>query len=146
MLHPEEINYFLSNAPAETPVAALLRVAFSRWRIERCLEDQKGEVGLDHYEGRRWIGLKRRGKNPEITLCQVHTAVAALLRACGLPPRSAAPLIAQAAKEITWTQKRKTQARQSHTKATRRKLRRLASNSPKSHALFGTRLSAVVLI
>lgn len=54
-----EIKYFLSNAPAETPVKKLLRVAFGRWRIERCFEDGKGEVGLDHWEGRRWLGLKR---------------------------------------------------------------------------------------
>jgi SRSO17 transposase len=54
-----EIKYFLSNAPRETPVSTLLRVAFSRWRIERCFEDHKGEIGLDHWEGRRWIGLKR---------------------------------------------------------------------------------------
>jgi SRSO17 transposase len=53
------IKYFVSNAPPETPVGTLLRVAFSRWRIERCFEDHKGEVGLDHWEGRRWIGLKR---------------------------------------------------------------------------------------
>lgn len=54
-----EIKYFFSNAPPETPVAMLLRVAFSRWHIERCFEDQKGEIGLDHWEGRRWIGLQR---------------------------------------------------------------------------------------
>lgn len=54
-----EIKYFLSNAPPDTPVKKLLRVAFGRWRIERCFEDGKGEVGLDHWEGRRWIGLKR---------------------------------------------------------------------------------------
>ena len=59
VLKPDELKYFISNAPAETRVAALLRVAFSRWRIERCFEDQKGEVGLDHYEGRRYPGLKR---------------------------------------------------------------------------------------
>jgi SRSO17 transposase len=54
-----EIKYFLSNAPKDTPLKKLLRVAFGRWRIERCFEDGKGEVGLDHWEGRRWIGLKR---------------------------------------------------------------------------------------
>lgn len=59
VLHPEEVKYFVSNAPAETRVPTLLLVAFSRWRIERCFEDQKGEVGLDHYEGRRYPGLKR---------------------------------------------------------------------------------------
>jgi SRSO17 transposase len=54
-----EIKYFLSNAPADTPVKKLLRVAFGRWRVERCFEDSKGEIGLDHWEGRRWLGLKR---------------------------------------------------------------------------------------
>jgi SRSO17 transposase len=57
--HPEEIKYFVSNAPPETRVDVLLLVAFSRWRIERCFEDQKGEIGLDHFEGRRWLGLQR---------------------------------------------------------------------------------------
>lgn len=54
-----ELKYFLSNAPPRMAVKTLLRVAFSRWRIERCFEDHKGELGLDHWEGRRWIGLKR---------------------------------------------------------------------------------------
>jgi SRSO17 transposase len=58
-LDHEEIKYFVSNAEAETPLETLLLVAFSRWRIERCFEDGKGEVGLDHYEGRRWLGLQR---------------------------------------------------------------------------------------
>ena len=34
-------------------------VLFSRWRVERCFEDQKSEIGLDQYEGRRYRGLKR---------------------------------------------------------------------------------------
>jgi SRSO17 transposase len=59
VLNPAEVKFFVSNAPAETPVAPLLLVAFSRWRVERCFEDQKGEIGLDHYEGRRYVGLKR---------------------------------------------------------------------------------------
>ena len=57
--HPEEVKYFVSNAPAETSVTVLLLVAFSRWRVERCFEDQKGEIGLDHFEGRKWLGLQR---------------------------------------------------------------------------------------
>jgi SRSO17 transposase len=54
-----EIKFFISNAPANTSVGTLLKVAFSRWRIERCFEDQKSEIGLDQYEGRRYLGLKR---------------------------------------------------------------------------------------
>ena len=49
----------MSNAPPKTPVSKLLLVGFSRWRVERCFEDQKSEIGLDQYEGRRYQGLKR---------------------------------------------------------------------------------------
>ena len=59
VLNPEEIKYFVSNAPQGTSVQTMLLVAFSRWRVERCFEDEKGELGLDHYEGRKYIGLKR---------------------------------------------------------------------------------------
>ena len=59
VLNPDEIKFFVSNAPPETSIQTMLLVAFSRWRVERCFEDQKGEVGLDHYEGRRYLGLKR---------------------------------------------------------------------------------------
>ena len=59
VMNPTEVKYFISNAPPETPTSTLLLVAFSRWRVERCFQDDKGEVGLDHYEGRRYTGLKR---------------------------------------------------------------------------------------
>src|SRR3954454_5643741 len=59
VLDPKEVKFFVSNAPPEAPLPTLFLVAFSRWRVERCFEDQKGEVGLDHYEGRRYQGLKR---------------------------------------------------------------------------------------
>jgi SRSO17 transposase len=59
VLDPQEVKFFVSNAPPATPIGPLLLVAFSRWRVERCFEDHKGEVGLDHYEGRRYRGLKR---------------------------------------------------------------------------------------
>jgi SRSO17 transposase len=54
-----EVKFFVSNAPPETSVGTILLVAFSRWRVERCFEDDKSEVGLDHYEGRCYPGLKR---------------------------------------------------------------------------------------
>jgi len=59
VLDPSEVKYFLGHAPCNTPLSTLLLVGFSRWRVERCFEDSKGEVGLDHYEGRRYVGLKR---------------------------------------------------------------------------------------
>lgn len=59
VLDPHEIKFFVSNAPPDAGVQTLLLVAFSRWRIERCFEDQKQELGLDQWEGRRWLGLQR---------------------------------------------------------------------------------------
>ena len=59
VLNPQEIKFFVSNAAPQTPVATLLLVGFSRWHVERCFEDQKGEVGLSHWEGRTWLGLQR---------------------------------------------------------------------------------------
>lgn len=54
-----DVKFFVSNAPPETPVKELLHVAFSRWRVERCFEDQKTELGFDHFEGRSYRGLIR---------------------------------------------------------------------------------------
>jgi hypothetical protein len=56
---PTEVKFFLSNAPADTSMTVLLRVAFDRWRIERMFEDSKGELGLDHFEVRRYGSLCR---------------------------------------------------------------------------------------
>jgi SRSO17 transposase len=58
-LDHDEVKYFVSNSPAEAPVETLLLVAFSRWRVERCFRDQKQEIGLDQWEGRCYLGLKR---------------------------------------------------------------------------------------
>jgi SRSO17 transposase len=59
VLDSDELKFFVSNAPPGTGIGTLLLVAFSRWRVERCFEDQKSEIGLDQYEGRRYLGLKR---------------------------------------------------------------------------------------
>jgi len=59
VLDENEMKFFVSNAPADTSVQTLLLVAFSRWRIERCFEDQKQEIGLDQWEGRHYLGLVR---------------------------------------------------------------------------------------
>jgi SRSO17 transposase len=59
VLDPSEVKYFISNAPAGTPLEMLLQVAFSRWIVERCFEDQKTELGMDHFEVRTWAALQR---------------------------------------------------------------------------------------
>lgn len=59
VLEPEKIKFFAADAPRDTPLTELLHVAFSRWRVERSFEDQKTELGFDHFEGRSYIGLLR---------------------------------------------------------------------------------------
>ncbi|MCG3132202.1 MAG: IS701 family transposase ISRba4 [Phycisphaerae bacterium] len=59
VLKPDEVKFFLSNAAASAPVETLLRVAFSRWRIERMFEDSKDELGMDHFEVRRYLSIRR---------------------------------------------------------------------------------------
>jgi SRSO17 transposase len=51
---PTDIAYYLSNAPAKTPLLKLGQVASLRWSIEQCFEEAKGETGLDEYEVRCW--------------------------------------------------------------------------------------------
>jgi SRSO17 transposase len=59
MLNPAEVKYFLSNAGEATAVSTLLLVAFSRWKIERMFEDSKMELGLDHFEVRKYQSIQR---------------------------------------------------------------------------------------
>jgi SRSO17 transposase len=49
-------GYWLSNLPADTTPERLARLARLRWRIELDYKQLKGELGLDHYEGRSWLG------------------------------------------------------------------------------------------
>ena len=46
----------LSNAGPDVPLDELVRVRFTRHRIEEVFESAKGHVGLAHYEVRSWVG------------------------------------------------------------------------------------------
>jgi SRSO17 transposase len=52
----EPTDYWLSNLPADTPLADLVRLAKIRWRIEHDYRELKHGLGLDHFEGRSWTG------------------------------------------------------------------------------------------
>lgn len=54
-----EIKHFVSNAPRTVPLERLLAVAFSRWTVERCFQDAKGELGFSHFEVRNYRSLMR---------------------------------------------------------------------------------------
>jgi SRSO17 transposase len=62
VLDRSEIKFFVSNlVPGSEGVALkwLLWVAFSRWPIERCFQQAKDELGMDHFEVRGWRGIHR---------------------------------------------------------------------------------------
>jgi SRSO17 transposase len=54
--HDEPSDYWLSNLPADAEPERLARLARLRWKIELDYKQLKGELGLDHYEGRSWLG------------------------------------------------------------------------------------------
>jgi SRSO17 transposase len=56
---PTDIAYYLSNAPDDTPLLKLAQVASTRYTVEQCIEEAKGETGLDEYEVRHWHSWHR---------------------------------------------------------------------------------------
>jgi SRSO17 transposase len=54
-----KIKYALSNAPEDIAMSELVRVSAARWPIERCFQEDKSELGLDHYEHRSWPAWHR---------------------------------------------------------------------------------------
>ena len=51
-----ETKFVLSNAPSNTPLSSIVKAADRHWLIEDCFKRAKGEVGLDQYEVRSWVG------------------------------------------------------------------------------------------
>src|SRR6266487_293799 len=77
-------DYWLANLPAETTPERLARLARLRWTIELDYRQLKGELGLDHYEGRSYLGFHHH--------CALVTCAHAFLtveRLCPKAPRPA---------------------------------------------------------
>jgi SRSO17 transposase len=58
-LHPDEEKWFLVWDPLHDKLETWLHVAFARWPIERTLQDKKSELGLSHFEVRKYQALLR---------------------------------------------------------------------------------------
>jgi SRSO17 transposase len=52
-----ERKYYLSNAPEDASLKTLALLIKSRWVCEQMHQQMKGELGLNHFEGRSWLGL-----------------------------------------------------------------------------------------
>ena len=71
-----ELAFYACYGPAVTPLVGLVRVAGTRWAVEEGFQQAKGEVGLDHYQVRRWSGWYR-----QVTLALLAHAFLAVTRA-----------------------------------------------------------------
>lgn len=49
-----ELAFFLTHSPRPVGLADLVTIAGRRWGIEECFQSAKNEVGLDHYQVRRY--------------------------------------------------------------------------------------------
>ncbi len=72
---PEDIAFYLSNASVEATLMELAHVASMRYTVEQCIEEAKGETGLDEYEVRYWHSWHRH-----ITLSMMAHAWLASIR------------------------------------------------------------------
>jgi len=59
-------RYFISNAPLSTRLPTFVWLSGLRWPIEQCFEEAKTELGMDHYEVRKY-----RGWNHHILTCML---------------------------------------------------------------------------
>ncbi len=72
---PADLAYVLVFAPSGTRLCEMAAAIGTRWTVEQCFEEGKGEVGLDQYEVRSWQGWYRH-----ITLCMLAHAFLVVLR------------------------------------------------------------------
>src|SRR5438105_4582033 len=77
-------DYWLSNLPANTDRERLARLARLRWTIELDYRQLKGELGLDHYEGRSYAGFHHH--------CALVTCAHAFLTLERLDPKAPPPV------------------------------------------------------
>ena len=73
---PDEIAYYACYGPRRSSTADLAWAAGSRWHIEECFQQAKGEAGLDQYQVRTW-----RAWYAHITLSMLALAWLAASRA-----------------------------------------------------------------
>ncbi len=76
LTEPDKLAAYLVFAPEGTLFETMVAVAGRRWTVEESLELGKGEVGLDQYEVRHWVGWYRH-----ITLCMLALAYLTVVRA-----------------------------------------------------------------
>ena len=84
---PDVLRAYVCCAPEDTPMQTLIRIAGTRWTVETCFAESKGQVGLDQYEVRSYAGWYKY-----ISLaCLAHALLTVLKAACTVLPSSPVP-------------------------------------------------------
>jgi hypothetical protein len=95
---PDDLAFFYCHAPAGRPVSlpVLIKVAGNRWPVEECLQQGKGQTGLDQHQVRTWHSFHR---HTVLSMCaQALLAVAAARPA----PAAADPATVTAGQPVAW--------------------------------------------
>ena len=79
-------KFILTTLPSSMSKKQIVRLLKERWRTERMYEDLKGELGLDHFEGRSFPGWHH---HVSVVLCCFAFVVAERVRA--FPPSATRP-------------------------------------------------------
>ena len=145
---PTEIQYALSNAPEDTPVAELVRMLGMRWPVELTFAQGKQEVGLDAYDVRSWQGwhhhmllvmlahyflvwvrVRWSDLAPALTLNQVRMVLLSVLPV---------PLVdaARALELVMYYQRRNHAAYRAHRKRTHKKLAAIATQEAQKRVRY----------
>ena len=93
-----EYSYYISNAPVSTRLKTFVWLSGIRWSVEQCFEECKSELGMDHYEVRKYAGWNRhiltcmlahfflwhikinlKENAPSLTLSQIRILIEAVL-------------------------------------------------------------------
>ncbi len=123
-----EYSFFISNAHRSTRLDTFVWLSGMRWPIEQCFEETKSELGMDHYEVRKYTGwhhhmsvcmlahfflwhlkIKLEKKAPSITVAQIRCLFEVVLP---LRPKDFNVVV----EKIRWIQQRNHRAYLSHRK------------------------------